>query len=108
MLLRLIAITTKEVRQLARDRLTFGMIIGIPLMLFYAVLISIPEELEEAATVDGASGWSTFWHIKFPLILPTVGIVAILTYVCNDTATTSIYGYYNGSSPHDARPSSGR
>ncbi|MCB0249926.1 MAG: sugar ABC transporter permease, partial [Anaerolineae bacterium] len=45
--------------------------IGIPLMLFYAVLISIPEELEEAATVDGASGWSIFWHIKFPLILPT-------------------------------------
>ena len=32
MLLRLFAITSKEVRQLARDRLTFGMIVGIPLM----------------------------------------------------------------------------
>ena len=65
--------------------------IGIPMMLFYAVLISIPEELEEAATVDGASGWSVFWHIKFPLILPTVGIVAILTYVGNFNAFDLIY-----------------
>ena len=30
--LRLYAITSKELRQLARDRLTFGMIVGIPLM----------------------------------------------------------------------------
>ena len=32
MLQRVLAIMSKEVRQLARDRLTFGMIIGIPLM----------------------------------------------------------------------------
>ena len=70
--------------------------IGIPLMLFYAVLISIPEELEEAATVDGASGWSIFWHIKFPLILPTVGIVAILTYVGNFNAFDLIYTTQGG------------
>ncbi len=65
--------------------------IGIPMMLFYAVLISIPAELEEAATVDGASGWQVFWRIKFPLILPTVGIVAILTYVGNFNAFDLIY-----------------
>ncbi|RME47573.1 MAG: sugar ABC transporter permease [Chloroflexi bacterium] len=65
--------------------------IGIPMMLFYATLISIPDELIEAATVDGASGWQTFWRIKFPLILPTVGIVAILTYVGNFNAFDLIY-----------------
>ncbi|NOX63313.1 MAG: sugar ABC transporter permease [Chloroflexi bacterium] len=65
--------------------------IGIPMMLFYATLISIPDELIEAATVDGAGGWQIFWRIKFPLILPTVGIVAILTYVGNFNAFDLIY-----------------
>lgn len=65
--------------------------IGIPMMLFYATLISIPEELVEAATVDGANGWQTFWKIKFPLILPTAGIVAVLTYVGNFNAFDLIY-----------------
>jgi len=65
--------------------------IGIPLMLFYAALISIPEELIEAAHVDGATSWRVFWQIKFPLILPTVGIVSILTFVGNFNAFDLIY-----------------
>jgi raffinose/stachyose/melibiose transport system permease protein len=65
--------------------------IGIPMMLFYAALISIPEELVEAARVDGASYFTAFWRIKFPLILPTVGIVTILTYVGNFNAFDLIY-----------------
>jgi len=65
--------------------------IGIPMMLFYAALIGIPEELVEAALVDGASKWQIFWRIKFPLILPAVGIVAILTYVGNFNAFDLIY-----------------
>ena len=65
--------------------------VGIPMMLFYASLISIPDELIEAARVDGASMWTAFWRIKFPLILPTVGIVTILTYVGNFNAFDLIY-----------------
>ena len=65
--------------------------VGIPMMLFYAALISIPDELIEAAYVDGATRWSVFWRIKFPLILPTVGIVTILTYVGNFNAFDLIY-----------------
>lgn len=65
--------------------------VGIPMILFYAALIGIPEELMEAARVDGASGWQTFWRIKFPLILPTVGIVAVLTFVGNFNAFDLIY-----------------
>jgi raffinose/stachyose/melibiose transport system permease protein len=34
----------------------------------------------EAAIVDGANIWNRFWRIQFPLILPTVGIITILTY----------------------------
>ncbi len=65
--------------------------VGIPLMLFYAALISIPDELIEAAYVDGANSWTVFWRVKFPLILPTVGIVAILTFVGNFNAFDLIY-----------------
>ncbi len=65
--------------------------IGIPMMLFYAAMLSIPDELIEAAYVDGATGWTVFWRIKFPLILPTVGIVTILTYVGNFNAFDLIY-----------------
>jgi raffinose/stachyose/melibiose transport system permease protein len=65
--------------------------IGIPMMLFYAALLSIPDDLIEAAYVDGATAWTIFWRIKFPLILPTVGIVTILTYVGNFNAFDLIY-----------------
>jgi raffinose/stachyose/melibiose transport system permease protein len=65
--------------------------VGIPMMLFLAALISIPDELIEAARVDGATAWGVFWRIKFPLILPTVGIVAVLTFVGNFNAFDLIY-----------------
>ncbi len=65
--------------------------VGIPMMLFLAALIGIPDELLEAARVDGATAWGVFWRIRFPLILPTVGIVAVLTFVGNFNAFDLIY-----------------
>jgi len=65
--------------------------VGIPMMLFLAALIRIPRELIEAAQVDGAGSWRIFWQIQFPLILPTVGIVAILTFIGNFNAFDLIY-----------------
>ena len=65
--------------------------IGIPMMLIYASLIGIPDELIEAATIDGASAWKVFWRIKFPIILPTIGMVGILTFVGNFNAFDLIY-----------------
>ncbi|MFN8377561.1 MAG: sugar ABC transporter permease [Anaerolineae bacterium] len=70
--------------------------IGIPMLLFSAALINIPEELIEAARVDGATAWGVFWRIKFPLILPTVGIVTILTFVGNFNAFDLIYTVQGG------------
>lgn len=65
--------------------------IGIPMIFFYAVLIAIPDELIEAAEVDGASAWNTFWRIKVPLLLPVFGIISIVTYVANLNAFDLIY-----------------
>lgn len=65
--------------------------VGIPMILFYTSLIGIPDELLEAARVDGATRCQVFWRIKFPLLLPTVGIVAVLTFVGNFNAFDLIY-----------------
>ncbi len=65
--------------------------VGIPMMLFLTALLSIPDELEEAARVGGATAWSTFWRVKFPLLLPTVGIVTVLTFVGNFNAFDLVY-----------------
>jgi raffinose/stachyose/melibiose transport system permease protein len=65
--------------------------VGIPMMLFLTALLAIPDELEEAARVDGASAWGVFWRVKFPLLLPTVGIVTVLTFVGNFNAFDLVY-----------------
>ena len=65
--------------------------VGIPMLLFLAALVGIPQDLVDAAQVDGAGGWRVFWRIKFPLILPTVGVVGVLTFVANFNAFDLIY-----------------
>ncbi len=65
--------------------------VGIPMMLIYAALLNIPDDLVDAATVDGANQWHVFWYVKLPLILPTLGVVAILTFVGNFNAFDLIY-----------------
>lgn len=65
--------------------------VGIPMMLIYAALLSIPEEILEAAECDGITGMAAFWKIKLPLILPSIGIISILTFVGNFNAFDLIY-----------------
>jgi raffinose/stachyose/melibiose transport system permease protein len=65
--------------------------VGMPTVMFLAGLLGIPDELLEAARVDGASSWTIFWKIKFPLLMPVVGVVAILTFVDNFNAFDVIY-----------------
>jgi raffinose/stachyose/melibiose transport system permease protein len=65
--------------------------VGIPMMLIYAALLSIPEEVIEAAECDGITGMAQFWKIKLPLILPSIGIISILTFVGNFNAFDLIY-----------------
>jgi raffinose/stachyose/melibiose transport system permease protein len=71
--------------------------VGIPMMLFYAALLNVPEETIEAARIDGLNGWWVFWKVKLPLILPTLGLVGILTYIGNFTASFDlIYSIQGG------------
>ncbi len=70
--------------------------VGIPMLLLYAALINIPESLVEAAKVDGASEFSAFVSVKLPLLLPTLAIVSILTFVGNFNAFDLIFTLQSG------------
>jgi multiple sugar transport system permease protein len=51
--------------------------IPLIMILLLAGLQALPKDILEAAKVDGASSWQTFWRIVFPLMLP-VSVTAIL------------------------------
>ena len=59
------------------------------LMLYSGYLTNIPIALEEAARVDGASTWKTYWSIIFPIMKPMHATVAVITAlsVWNDVMT---------------------
>ncbi|MDE7318444.1 MAG: carbohydrate ABC transporter permease [Lachnospiraceae bacterium] len=59
------------------------------LMLYSGYLVNIPIALEEAARVDGATTWTTYWKIIFPIMKPMHATVAVITAlsVWNDVMT---------------------
>jgi raffinose/stachyose/melibiose transport system permease protein len=65
--------------------------VGIPMILIYTALLAIPEELIDAATVDGLNQFQAFIWVKLPLIWPTIGLVSVLTFVNNFNAFDLIY-----------------
>ncbi|HIT06945.1 MAG TPA: carbohydrate ABC transporter permease [Candidatus Scybalocola faecipullorum] len=61
-------------------------------LLYTGYLTNIPMALEEAAKVDGASTWKTYWRVIFPIMKPMHATVAVLTAlsVWNDVMTPLI------------------
>lgn len=55
--------------------------IGFPVLLFGAALAGLPPEYTEAARVDGADAWQRFSRVTWPLMLPSIGVVSILTFI---------------------------
>ncbi len=51
------------------------------IFLFYSFFLDIPHELEEAARMDGAGPWRTFFYIILPMAKPVFATVAILTFL---------------------------
>ena len=52
--------------------------VGLPMLLFLAGLQQIPEDMYEAAALDGANRWTTFWRITLPSLTRTVILVVML------------------------------
>jgi raffinose/stachyose/melibiose transport system permease protein len=55
--------------------------LGFPILVFLAAIISIPKELQEAAYVDGATGFTVFYRIIFPLLMPPLITISVLTFI---------------------------
>ena len=55
---------------------------GFCMTILSAAIKAVPEEILEAARVDGASEWAVFWNIMVPIIMPTI-VVVITTMVIN-------------------------
>jgi raffinose/stachyose/melibiose transport system permease protein len=69
--------------------------VGIPTMMFTAALQNIPVELIEAGRIEGASNWNIFRKIKIPMIMPVIGMIAILTFVNNFNAFDVVFAMEN-------------
>ncbi len=54
---------------------------GINVVLYLAGLQTIPDSLIEAARIDGASTWQTFWRVKLPMLAPTVTLNVVLALI---------------------------
>ena len=46
--------------------------VGLSMIIYIAGLKSVPEDVTEAAWLDGANVWQTFWQVRFPLMAPAV------------------------------------
>ena len=55
--------------------------VGFPVLLYGAALGGIPQEIDEAASLDGASPWQRFRDVTFPLLIPAIGTVSVLTFI---------------------------
>lgn len=52
---------------------------GFYMVIFLAGLQNIPEEIREAAVMDGATGWKRFWHITLPMLKETIWVTLIFS-----------------------------
>jgi multiple sugar transport system permease protein len=76
--------------------------IGIPFnsTILYGGLQDIPEELYEAASLDGATGWKSFRYVTWPLLRPVVSVVLVLGVVYTIKVLDIILGLTNGGPAH--------
>jgi len=53
--------------------------LGYMMIIYLSGLTTIPEDVMEAAAIDGANARQTFWHVKLPMLMPSVTICTFLT-----------------------------
>ncbi|ARC58179.1 Lactose transport system permease protein LacF [Frondihabitans sp. 762G35] len=72
--------------------------LGIPFntTILYSGIQAVPEELYEAASLDGATGWKAFWNITWPSIRSVVSVVIVLGVVYTLKVVDLILGLTGG------------
>ncbi len=77
--------------------------IGYPITILTSGLNTISGDLGEAAMIDGATTWQTFWKITFPLLLPTLFRLSLMTIATGAMASDYVVmvGSRTNSMPYD-------
>jgi ABC-type sugar transport system permease subunit len=103
-LLFTLGIITKYQSWLTRPFLAMNLVIvadiwhSVPFiaLILQAALATIPAELEEAASVDGATAWERFWLIRMPLLQPAILVALVVRTVEAFRVFDIIYVITNG------------
>ena len=71
---------------------------GFAMVIFLGALQSIPGELIDAAKIDGANAWQSFWRVTFPLLLPVSTLVITIHIITqggpSDYSTSVVFFVY--------------
>ena len=54
---------------------------GTNMLLYIAAIAGVPEDLYEAARIDGAGAWAQFWHVTWPQVMPTTFFIVIMSFI---------------------------
>jgi len=54
---------------------------GSNMLLYLAALSNVPQELYEAAAIDGAGRWATFWNVTWPQLAPTTFFIVVMSFI---------------------------
>jgi multiple sugar transport system permease protein len=65
--------------------------LGPRMVLYLAGLLAIPPSLYEAASIDGASSWRSFWNITMPMLAPTSLFVLVTSTIAAFQVFTPVY-----------------
>ena len=74
--------------------------LGFFILLYLAALQNVPKELYEAASVDGASRWNSFWSVTVPGVRPATTLVTIIALITGANLFTEPYLLTNGGGPN--------
>ena len=77
---------------------------GVQMLIFLAGLQSISPAIYESCSIDGASGWETFWKITFPMVSPMILVNSIYTVIDSFTSSDNammqmVYDTFSGGGP---------
>ena len=77
--------------------------LGFNSVIYLAGLQEIPQELYEAARVDGASRWAAFWHITLPSLRPVTMFVTLITIIASANMFGQSFIMTNGGPAQETR-----
>lgn len=70
--------------------------LGRAMVIYLASLQGIPQHLYEAASIDGANRWQSFWKITLPMLTPTIFFNLVLSVISTFQTFTSAFVATNG------------